>query len=202
MTTHTITRLGHHGDGIAEGPVYAPMTLPGEVVTGTLRGDRLRDVSIVTPAPARVTPPCPHFRRCGGCRLQHAADAFVADWKADVVRAALAAQGLAAPPASVVTSPPRSRRRATLAARRTKKGATAGFHGRASGAITEIPECHLLHPGLMPALDAARDLAVAGGSRKGELDVAVTLSPEGLDVAVSGGKPPDGALRQALAEIA
>ena len=32
MTEHKILRLGHHGDGIAEGPLYAPVTLPDEVV--------------------------------------------------------------------------------------------------------------------------------------------------------------------------
>ncbi len=42
MTEYTITRLGHHGDGIAEGPVFAAMTLPGEVVTGTLTGSTLQ----------------------------------------------------------------------------------------------------------------------------------------------------------------
>jgi len=45
---YTIERLGHQGDGIAEGPVYAPLTLPGEVVSGTLEGQKLTDVRIVT----------------------------------------------------------------------------------------------------------------------------------------------------------
>ena len=49
MTEFTIKRLGHQGDGIADGPVYAPLTLPTEVVTGTLDQQTLRDVRIVTP---------------------------------------------------------------------------------------------------------------------------------------------------------
>jgi 23S rRNA (uracil1939-C5)-methyltransferase len=52
MDEYQIKRLGHHGDGIAEGPVYAPVTLPGEVVTGKLDGQNLRDVRIVTPSEA------------------------------------------------------------------------------------------------------------------------------------------------------
>ena len=39
MTEYKIIRLGHQGDGIADGPVFAPMTLPGEVVTGTRSDD-------------------------------------------------------------------------------------------------------------------------------------------------------------------
>ncbi len=59
--------------------------LPGEVVEGDLDGDRLTDIRIVTPSPDRVRPPCAHARTCGGCLMQHASDAFVADWKQGVV---------------------------------------------------------------------------------------------------------------------
>ena len=88
-TEHQIIRLGHQGDGIAEGPVFAARTLPGEVVSGVQDGDRLEDVRIVTPSAFRVSPPCRHFKSCGGCQLQHAADDFLANWKQDVVRACL-----------------------------------------------------------------------------------------------------------------
>ena len=202
MTEHVIERLGHQGDGIAPGPVFAPMTLPGEVVSGTLNGQRLEQVRIVTPSSDRVAAPCRHFKTCGGCQVQHASDGFVEHWKAGIVREALRAQGIEAEIAGVETSPPRSRRRAGLSARRTKKGAMAGFHGRASGTIVEIPDCQLLHPDLIAALPVAEALAVAGGSRKGELNVSVTLSDGGLDVAVRDGKPLDRNLEVALAQQA
>ena len=202
MTEHVIERLGHQGDGIAPGPVFAPMTLPGEVVSGTLNGQRLEQVRIVTPSSDRVAAPCRHFKTCGGCQVQHASDGFVEHWKAGIVREALRAQGIEAEIAGVETSPPRSRRRAGLSARRTKKGAMAGFHGRASGTIVEIPDCQLLHPDLIAALPVAEALAVAGGSRKGELNVSVTLSDGGLDVAVRDGKPLDRDLEVALAQQA
>ena len=94
MAEYTITRLGHQGDGIAEGPVFVPLALPGEVVTGTLEGQKLVDMRIITPSDDRVAAPCKHYKACGGCQLQHARDAFVADWKTGVVRQALRAQGL------------------------------------------------------------------------------------------------------------
>jgi 23S rRNA (uracil1939-C5)-methyltransferase len=202
MTTQlTILRLGHQGDGVADGPVFAPRTLPDEVVSGVVEGSHLTDIRIESPSPHRVQSPCRHYKSCGGCQLQHAEDSFVADWKQDIVRTALAAQGLKAPLRPIHTSPPQSRRRATLAARRTKKGATVGFHGRASGVITEIPDCHLLDPALLAALPMVESLARAGASRKTPLSVTLTTSESGLDVLVRDGKPLDGPLRIALAQV-
>jgi len=125
MTRITIDRLGHQGDGIADGPLFVPLALPGEVVEGTLQGQQLADMRVITPSASRVAPPCRHFKSCGGCQLQHASDAFVAEWKVDVVRKALQAQGIEAQFLPIHTSPPRSRRRMGISARRTKKGALA-----------------------------------------------------------------------------
>lgn len=203
MKRFQIKRLGHHGDGIGDGPVYAPRTLPGEVIEASGDDDRLSDIRIIEPSPDRVAPPCRHFKSCGGCQLQHASGDFLAAWKQDVVRAALDANGLSAAEfLPIATSPPRSRRRATLAARRTKKGAMAGFHARGSDVIVEIPDCQLLHPDLIRALPLAETLACVGASRKHSLAVAVTLSRNGLDVSVTGGKPLDGPLRLELAALA
>ena len=201
MVETTIKRLGLHGDGIADGPLYVPRALPGERVSGQPDGQKLTDVKIIEPSARRVAAPCPHFKSCGGCQLQHADDAFVADWKVDVVRTAIEAHGLETVFRPILTSPPQSRRRAGFAARRTKKGAMVGFHGQASGTIVAIPDCQLLTPDVLAAVPGAEALAIAGASRKGALSVVVTQSRTGLDVAVSDGKPLDGPLRQQLAMI-
>lgn len=197
----TIDRLGHLGHGIAPGPIYVPGTLPGEVVEGTPEGDRLLDPKIVTPSPNRVKPPCRHARACGGCQLQHASEPFVAAWKQEVVVTALAGQGLSADFLPLVTSPPHSRRRATLSARRTKSGALIGFHARASDTIAEIPDCQLLHPGILASFPGLQALVMAGGSRTTELSLQVTLTRGGPDVVVTGGKPLDANLRLDLARL-
>ncbi len=200
MSQIEIQRLGLHGDGIADGPIYAPLTLPGETVEGDIDGDRLTNMRVVTPSEHRVKAPCRHFKSCGGCQLQHASDAFLAGWKVEVVRQALAAQGLETDLRPIATSPANSRRRAVFSARRTKKAALVGFHARASDVIVDVPDCQLLHPELLPARDVIAHLVQIGGSRKGELSATVTLSDVGLDLSIVGGKELDGPLLARMAQ--
>jgi len=202
MEQVTIERLGHQGDGIAPGPVFVPGTLPGEVVEGEIEKGVMAAPRILTPSDQRVKAPCRHAKSCGGCQLQHAHDDFVADWKVDVVRHALSAHALEAPFRPIATSSPQSRRRAAFSARRTKKGALAGFHMKGSDVIVSVPDCLLVDPKLAAALPLVEALAVLGSSRKGELSVLVTVSLKGLDVAVSGGKPLDAQLQSDLADLA
>ncbi|ARJ68732.1 class I SAM-dependent RNA methyltransferase [Paracoccus contaminans] len=192
MTLWQVERLGRRGDGVAvaaEARALAPLTLPGEQIEGEAAEGRIASPRIVTPSPDRVRAPCPHYRACGGCSLMHASDGFVAGWKAGVVEQALAAQGLCASVAAVRTSPPRSRRRAVLSGRRTKKGALVGFHARASDVVVDMAECLVIRPAILAAVPDLRRLVALGGSRAGELSLAVTETPAGLDIAVRGGKP-------------
>lgn len=201
----TIDRLGHLGDGVAQGPdgaVFVPHMLPGEVVEGDLQGGKLLSPRIVTPSVNRVRPPCAHARICGGCLMQHAADPYVANWKQDIVKGALAGQGLSTLFRPIVTSPPRSRRRATLAARRTKGGVLLGFHARASDTLVAVPNCQLLHPDLIATFPALESLVKIGGSRSSEMTLTVTRSLAGPDVVVTGAKPADATLQMDLARLA
>lgn len=200
-----VERLSVHADGVARGPeglIHVGMALPGEAVEGEPEAGRIAAPRIVAPSPDRVRAPCPQYRTCGGCALQHASDGFVAQWKAEAVRLALAGQGLAAPLRGVATSPPRSRRRAVLAGRRTRAGAIVGFHARASDTVVPIAGCLLLHPALMDCLPALERVTLAGASRKGGLDLTVTLGEGGVDLAVAGGKALDPSLFQGLARLA
>ncbi|MCA2011794.1 class I SAM-dependent RNA methyltransferase [Cereibacter sphaeroides] len=197
----TIERLNIRGEGIGGGLTVA-RALPGEVIEGEAVEGRIAQPKIVTPAAERVAAPCKHYKSCGGCALQHAADPFVESWKTGVVRQALAGQGLEAEFRSTLTSPARSRRRATLAGRRLKSGALVGFHARASDTVTAIPGCTLLDPALIDVLPALEALVVEGGSRKGEVKLTVTRFEQGIEVAVSEGKPLDKALHLSLPQIA
>lgn len=202
--TYDIESLGAHGDGIAGGDgVFVALTLPGERVTATRRGDRAALEGVLVPSPERVEPGCPHFGICGGCALQHASDVFVARWKADRIRAALAARGLEAPELrAMATSPPASRRRIALSARRTKKGAAIGFHAPRSEDIVPVSACLVAEPALIDAIPALEEIVALGASRKGALRLTLTLAETGIDLAVEDAKPLEGAASATLAPIA
>ncbi|WP_134678581.1 class I SAM-dependent RNA methyltransferase [Paracoccus ravus] len=205
MTIWTVERLGRKGDGVAiadSARALAPLTLPGEVIEGEAETGRIAAPRIVTPSDQRVRPACPHYRACGGCTLMHGSDEFVKSWKVGVVTEALRAQGLSAPIAGVHVSPPRSRRRAVLSGKRTKKGALLGFHARASEVIVDVADCHVLRPAIQNALPLLRQIVIAGGSRGGEVSLTVAETLSGLDVAVTGGKPMEPALFESLARLA
>jgi len=198
----TVERLGHLGDGIAEGGILVSQALPGEVVEGEVVGRRLEGVRIVEPSPDRVRAPCPHYRTCGGCVLMHARDTWVADWKVDVARRALAAQCLAADFRPIATSPVASRRRATLAGRRTRSGAFVGFHGRSSAALVDLRECRLLRPEIVALLPTLRELTAMAATRTSEVTLSVTVTLGGAEIAVDGALPLDPPATARLAAMA
>ncbi len=177
----TIESLTHLGMGRAsDGRSLLPRVLPGEEVDVAQDGT----VRIVTPSTDRVSPPCRHFKSCGGCAMQHATDDFVASWKQEIVQKALAAHGLSPEFRPVMTSPANSRRRAKLSGRRTKKGAMVGFHAKASDTLVAVPDCQLLTPTLVASFPALEELTTLACSRKGEIDLTVTDTPYGPDVLV------------------
>ena len=182
----TIERLGHLGDGLALGPIFVDRTLPGEVVSGDLVGDRLENVRIVEPSEHRIASGCAAFKRCGGCSLHHVNPNFVADWKRTVVMRALDAQGITIEVQAIHTSPESSRRRAKLSSRRTKKGATVGFFDKASNLIQTIDPCKVLTPEIMAIIPALEQFTVKFGSRKGQLGFWVLSTDTGIDVSVEG----------------
>jgi 23S rRNA (uracil1939-C5)-methyltransferase len=198
----TIERLGHLGDGVATGPVFVPMALPGEVVEGDVVGTNMVAPRILVPSDIRVKPVCSHYKACGGCSLQHAAEPFVAEWKAGIVRSALTYQGLDTDIRKVLTSSSQSRRRAAFAGKRTKNGAMIGLHARGSDTLIQVPNCKLMHPDLMAVIPALEALTVAGASRKGVITLTVTISEGGADVSVSNGKSLEGQMWVELAALA
>jgi len=184
------------------GPIYVTGALPGETVVGEVADGRMAAPEILTSSPDRSMPDCPHFAHCGGCSLQHASDQLVSEWKAETVASALVAAGLRAPVRAVYTSPPGSRRRAVLSGTRKKKGVLVGFHGRESDRVQPVPECRVVRPELARAMSALERIVSIGASRKGELKFHLTMTDNGLDLSVQGGKPANLALREALGEIA
>ncbi|KCV82508.1 23S rRNA (uracil-5-)-methyltransferase RumA [Actibacterium atlanticum] len=199
MTEVTITHLDQHGFGQSEAGQKLPRTLPGEVIVLDADTGKQR---VVTPSEHRISAPCRHFKNCGGCAMQHAADDFVANWKMGIVKTGLAARGIEARMRPIKTSPPNSRRRATLHGRRTKSGALVGFHARASDMVVEVPDCKLLHPDLLKTVPVLAEITKMAGSRKGEIGFALTMSEGGVDLDVRGAKATDLDMLTRLGELA
>jgi 23S rRNA (uracil1939-C5)-methyltransferase len=205
----TITRLGHRGDGVAdtaEGPVFVPYTLPGEVVEveaspGHL--DRRHLLQVEVPSAERIAPFCPHFGMCGGCQTQHWDFARYREWKHSLVVTALRQAGLDAHVGELIDAHGEGRRRATFHARRSERGVLElGFAAYRAHHIISIDRCPVLAASLAGALPAAWALAEALGALKKPLDIQVTATDSGLDVDVRGSGPLPPQRLSALARLA
>ncbi|HEY0103993.1 MAG TPA: RNA methyltransferase, partial [Brevundimonas sp.] len=191
--THTLTisRVGGQGDGVAdtpEGPVFAPLTLPGEIVTGEVRDGRLESVRVLTPSPDRVAPASPHYGDCGGCSLQHWAQAPYLAWKREQVGLALTREGIETEIEPTVAVPPGARRRLALHARRADDGGVVlGFKARKSWRLVAVTHCPVADPRLEASFPMLRRLADSFLEHpKSAPTLHVTWTPVGLDVDVTG----------------
>jgi len=207
----TIERLGGRGDGVAvlyEGPLYVPYVLPGERVrarVGAPRGGGWvgRADAILAPASTRAAPACRHFTLCGGCALQHLAPTDYAAFKRSQIVTALEHRGFAAPPvAAPLISPPASRRRVTVAVRRTAEGCAIGFHAAASPRIVPIVECPVCVPAIVALLPALASCLARCLPPAANADVVITAIGGALDVVIEAAGSPDLSAREGLAAFA
>ena len=98
--------------------------------------------------PGRTLPPCPHFGACGGCTLQHFAQAQQVQIKQQRLLDLFAAQGVAVGQvAAPVLGPDRGyRRKARLSARYTQKRERLflGFREAAGHVVADLDVCPML----------------------------------------------------------
>ncbi len=177
MTTpEPIIRLAAKGDGV---------TASGRHVPGAVPGDLVDESGAITPGPHHAVPPCRHFATCGGCQLQHADDAVLADFVRD--RVVNAARGQDLEPAELLPvhlSPPHSRRRAGLHALRTARGAVLGYREGGSHRIVDLAECPVLHPALAALIAPLRAFVTAQGP-KAMVGIDLTLADQGVEASLS-----------------
>ena len=191
----TIGRLGAQGDGIAQteaGPVYAPFTLPGELVALAVNKAHGTLIALKEASADRVEPPCRHFGpegvngTCGGCSLQHAADGLYNAFKRQLVVDALRAKGLEPEIAPLIIARPGERRRVVFTARRTEKELLLGFNQAESHHIVAIGECPISSPGIVSRLATIRKIAAAMASSAEPFRITVLETATGLDLAFEG----------------
>ena len=181
-----IDSIGGQGDGLS-GRLFVPLTLPGERVSARMSGERGDLVDVLQPSPDRVAAPCVHFGDCGGCALQHWAAAPYLDWKVDQVRVALGRVRIDTEFLPIFASPPGSRRRMALHARREGRVVVLGFKARRSWRLTALDGCVIADPRLVAALPALRRIAdpfLEHPKSAPTLHVTATLT--GLDIDITG----------------
>lgn len=184
--TLDVTLLGHRGDGIAQsegGPVFVAGALPGETVSARISNGRATDVTIISASPDRIEPVCRHFDACGGCSVQHYAEAPYLAWKQDMVVKALADRGIEEPVGETIAGRPESRRRAVLTATRAGRAILLGYHEKASHKLVDIKECPVLDPAIVKSLPGLKALCSELMPKKGDLRLTVLATRNGLDAA-------------------
>lgn len=102
--------LGRLPDGRA---AFVPLALPGETVRARIvkeaRGHvQARLIEVLTPAPQRISPRCPHFGLCGGCHYQHLSYADQLQAKEEILRDQLQRLGkIKEPPVQPIVPAPK-----------------------------------------------------------------------------------------------
>ncbi len=197
MSTETVTiqKLGGQGDGIAsgkDGPIYVPFALPGEEVAIARVKSQGTIMSIAKASAERREPACRHFGpdgvngTCGGCTLQHLADAPYRAFKRQLVVNALKSQGIEAEVGELVAAHPGERRRVVFAARKTEKDMLIGFNQAESHHIVDIEECPISSAGIMARLPAIKAIGASMAANAEAFRISVLETASGLDLAVDG----------------
>ncbi len=207
----TVERLSHDGRGIVrwEGKtLFVSGALPGESVRVRLEGDQSRYaegrvVEVLSAAPARQEPPCPHYRECGGCQLQHARPDAQLAFKQQTLLDQLSRWGGVTPRhvAPAIASPSEGyRHRARLGVWTDKGGqVTLGFRRRGQRELVGIGRCEVLAPELN-ALIEPLNLWLSGLQARGAIShIELILASEGPALILREIKTLKDADREALA---
>jgi 23S rRNA (uracil1939-C5)-methyltransferase len=172
-----IIRIAARGDGVSATGQHRAFAVPGDVIA---------EDGMLVEGPGHQLPPCRHFPECGGCQLQHLTDAAFADYCASRIVGALAQHGLATEIRPAHLSPPRTRRRTSLRALRAGGRVLIGFNAAKSHDIVDMIECHILDPRLFALLAPLRKLLAMMIAPRRSADVQLTLTDQGVDVALKG----------------
>lgn len=148
----TIESLGFSGEGICrhEGQVvFVPHALPGEKVEVQVIKRRknyafARNLKVLTTAPERVQPMCPHFFACGGCAAKHMVYELQLRFKQQGIQDNLkrvANIDLPTNPVIGMTNPYNYRNKTTWKVGLIDGAAAAGFYAPASHDLVKVDTC-------------------------------------------------------------
>lgn len=209
-----IDRISHDGRGITQWQgktLFVDGALPGERVTVRFvseRGNLAEAVvdQVLTAAPERQSPPCPHYALCGGCQLQHIAPAAQLELKQTAVLEQLQRwAGLA--PAEIlppIVSPALAYRScARMGVWYEKDGSvTLGFRQRHSNTLTPISQCLVLPEKLNQLLAPLREWLTVAHTAKAITHVELLESAKTCAMILRHTKVPGERDLQGLRELA
>ncbi len=205
--TVDIESLAHDGRGVAHvhgKVVFVDAALPGETVQFVYTDSRRdyaegRVVQVLTPAPERVEPQCPHFGNCGGCSFQHAGSEAQILLKQQMLEEQFARLGKLSIPElwQPLTGPQWGyRHKARMGVKYVaKKGRVlVGFRERRNPFLADIETCPVMHPavgtklmdlsamfGRLTIRDRIPQIEVAIGDQQCVLAIRVLDPPTGQD---------------------
>lgn len=170
--TVTIEKFSHDGRGIARidgKTTFIQGALPDEtVVFKYLRYKRDFDegevVSVLSPSPHRVAPPCAHYSVCGGCSLQHLDSSMQIQEKQNLFLDVLARMGhcqpeTILPPLSAASLHYRNKARLSVRFSSKNKIVFVGFREKNNPRyIANITRCAILNAEVDAQLQNLRDL--------------------------------------------
>lgn len=151
-------KFGYGGETLGRLPdgrtIFVPFALPGETARvevleekqGFARG---RLAELLSPAPERIQPRCPHFGDCGGCHYQMMPYPKQLETKHTVLRDQFARLGgIADPPvAECIPSPVEWNYRNAVQFHLDREG-KPGYQAASSHRMVPIRECHLPEPAI------------------------------------------------------
>ncbi|WP_444902590.1 23S rRNA (uracil(1939)-C(5))-methyltransferase RlmD [Microbulbifer sp. SSSA007] len=185
-----VEKFSHDMRGIARvagKTVFIDNALPGEKVLFRYSARRARfdegsAVEILQASPQRSAPCCPHINFCGGCSLQHLEiGAQIIEKQKILLDQLIRFAGIEPkeilPP--LVAASYGYRRKARIGIRQLKsrrgKELIFGFREKRSNDLTDIDECHVLHPAIARQIPTLKQLVADcdGKAYFSQLDVAV-----------------------------
>ncbi len=154
-----VESLCHDGRGVAHvdgKAVFIDEALAGEEIE-FIYTEHYKDyahgraVTIITPAPQRVVPQCPHYGVCGGCSFQHVADAQQIVLKQGLLQEQFSRLGKVDiaqlwPPLTAAHWGYRTKARMGVKYVEKKGRVLVGFRERRQPFLAEIDSCQVMHP--------------------------------------------------------
>ncbi len=172
---NALTRNQDRGRGKA---VFIPFVLDGEAVEAAVTEEktgfaRAKAQTIVESSPHRIEPPCPYFRRCGGCHYQHATYEHQLEIKKEILHENLRriAKLELQCEIQVHASPPWNYRNRSRLRVQTRPGFASGYFKFASHELLAVEDCPISSPLINRGIAALWQAGRAGKAVEGVREI-------------------------------